>query len=109
MVLSLEVQQQVIDKVLELAGGELKPCPVCSKSEFFLAQWVFLIDTAAAVIPTGDAPFWAGSSNRGVSPQFAFICKVCGYSMFFNAAVLGLLPLISSGPYPDEGLARIFK
>jgi hypothetical protein len=108
MVLSLDVQQKVIDRVVELAGGELKPCPLCENS-FFLAQWVFLVDSASTVIHGGDSPFWNEGTSKGVSPQFAFICKVCGYTMFFNAAVLGLLHLITSGPYPDEGLAGLFK
>lgn len=72
--------------------GEV-PCPVCKNA----TSW----STAEHVVQSYR---WA--NNQFAAPTYPFIpviCTNCGHTMFFNAVVIGVVPLASPPPPLPQG------
>lgn len=92
-----EQKKAIADKLNQLWQGA-KQCPVCGQ-----AQWT-----------VGDhlvTPTTLGPNNSvmlgGLSyPQVMVISNACGYTMFFNAIVLGVVPSVADNVPPLDGQSK---
>ena len=59
-----------------LAAPDAPPCPVCAG-----VKWVFRVEPVNGYVPR--------------------VCTSCGYTMWFDAVLLGVAPLPEPGPAPE--------
>ena len=74
-------------------------CPICKKTDWFIADHM-----VAPPITSPDAGMMVGGMSY---PHILMISKQCGYTMFINAVMAGLLPPSGEQPpgrEPGRGL-----
>jgi hypothetical protein len=69
-------------KINELWRGSAKNCPICGSNKWFLADHV----TEAPIINQEFRGFGASAY-----PAVMLISEPCGYTLFFNAVILGVV------------------
>lgn len=79
--LSQEEKNQIRQKIDELWRGGAKNCPICGSAKWFLADHV----VESQIVSQGVRGF--GSAY----PAIQLISEPCGYTISFNAVVLGVM------------------
>jgi hypothetical protein len=69
-------------KINELWRGSAKNCPICGSNQWFLGDHI----VESPIITEGVRGFGAGAY-----PAVMLISRPCGYTLFFNAVILGVL------------------
>ncbi len=91
--LSNEEKKKVRDWINEKWGMQ-KTCPSCGKNEWQLADHL--------VSPS--VHYGGGVRIGGPSyPQAMLICMVCGFTFYFNAVVMGLIPGLEEKETAESG------
>jgi hypothetical protein len=87
-VLSESEKRDIIDKINKLWTGSQKNCPICGSNNWIIGDHVVSsqIVTAGAGIMIGGPAY----------PAVLLISQPCGYTLQFNAVILGVLK--SEGP-----------
>jgi hypothetical protein len=81
--LNQEQKDRVIDWFNKKWTARSKDCPICTTNGWELSEYV--------VQPVTQSP--VGQMNLGGAPAYPavlLICKTCGYTMAFNAVMIGL-------------------
>ncbi len=78
-VLTVEDRQKIDDWIKN--NWHMGNCPVCKKQNWVLADHV-----VTPMLYTG-----VGLTQGAGYPQVMVICGVCGYTLYFNAATIGIV------------------
>jgi hypothetical protein len=90
--LTQEQKDKAATKIQKLWVGSAKSCPVYGSINWIVADHL--------VLPMTLIPPYTGINIGGIGyPQLMLVSKECGYTLFFNAVILGVLP--SSDETPD--------
>jgi hypothetical protein len=81
--LSEDEKVVVQTKINDLWRGSAKNCPICGSNKWIIGDHV----VEAPIITEGVRGFGAGAY-----PSVMLISEVCGYTIFFNAVILGVIP-----------------
>lgn len=86
-ILSNEEKSRVLSALNEIWRGS-KACPVSGDNDWVLGDHIV------------HPPTWHGAAMQlggATYPHVLLTCRRCGYSLFFNALVLGVVPSETSG------------
>jgi hypothetical protein len=87
--LSAAEKRDLIDKINKLWVGSAKNCPICGSN-----KWVLADHLVSAPIVTAGAGITIGGPSY---PSVQLISEPCGYTIHFNAVVLGIVKSSGSG------------
>lgn len=96
-VMTVEEVTRCISWINEKAISENDACVVCGSPDNVVIDQIFRI----ASIPHT-------TSKQGIqryAPSIATVCRRCGFTRFFNAYALGILPPPMNPDVPEEGEA----
>jgi hypothetical protein len=79
--LSAQEKIQIYQKINDLWRGSAKNCPICGSAKWFIADHV----VESPIITEGVRGFGAGAY-----PSVMLISEPCGYTLHFNAVILGV-------------------
>jgi hypothetical protein len=80
--LSTSEKDNIQTKINELWRGGAKNCPICGSNHWILGDHV----VESPIITEGARGFGAGAY-----PSVMLISKPCGYTIYFNAVILGVI------------------
>jgi hypothetical protein len=81
--LSEAEKRQIIEKINKLWIGSAKNCPICQSNKWTLADHI-----VSSNIATAGAGLIVGGPTY---PCVMLISEPCGYTIYFNAVVLGVV------------------
>ena len=89
---SPKISKQARDRALNFLDDKLvrKNCPFCDTDEWALAETVFTLKDEQQIIGC------FGDFKTEFLPVVPLICKNCGYTVLFNAFVVGLVKKVSA-------------
>jgi hypothetical protein len=64
------LQQELINRIVDRVGGTMKPCPMCGKTEFFLAHQIFMIETTDTLQQNLENVFSRFPDVKSVAPTW---------------------------------------
>jgi hypothetical protein len=83
--MSLEdTQKEILFQKLKKTWHEPRNCPICHKNDWAIMDKIYEI-----------REFHGGGFVIGggaILPVICIVCKICGYTIFFNAILLGIVP-----------------
>jgi hypothetical protein len=77
-------QKEILIQKLQTVWSEPRDCPICRKND-----WT-IVDKIYEIREFYEGNFVIGGGGA-IFPLIAVVCKVCGYTLFFNAILLGIV------------------